>query len=161
MLLQETSAGDRLTRAAAQGDLSEVKRLLHQERIHPDCLNRFGKTALQVMMFGCTPVAEELLKQGASPNIQDSYGIAPAHDAARTGFLDTLQVLVHHGADLNTPDASGSLPIHLALRGGHMPVISYLASRSDLAHSDREGRTPPQLAAILDPRLAAILEPST
>ncbi|CAH2273084.1 cyclin-dependent kinase 4 inhibitor D [Pelobates cultripes] len=161
MLLQETSAGDRLTRAAAQGDLSEVRRLLHQERIHPDCLNSFGKTALQVMMFGSTPVASELLKQGASPNIQDTYGITPAHDAARTGFLDTLQVLVQHGADLNTPDASGSLPIHLALREGHIPVVAYLASRSDLEHSDREGHTPPQLAAILDPHLAAILELST
>ncbi|XP_053320842.1 cyclin-dependent kinase 4 inhibitor D [Spea bombifrons] len=161
MLLQETGAGDRLTRAAAQGDVPEVKRLLHQDRIHPDCLNCFGKTALQVMMFGSTPVAAELLKQGASPNIQDSYGTTPAHDAARSGFLDTLQVLVQYGADLNIPDASGSLPIHLAVREGHVPVIAYLASRSNLAHSDREGHTPPQLAAILDPRLAALLELST
>ncbi|XP_040271766.1 cyclin-dependent kinase 4 inhibitor D [Bufo bufo] len=158
MLLHETSAGDLLTRAAAQGDLAEVKRLLYQERIHPDCLNRFGRTALQVMMFGSTPVASELLKQGASPNIQDSYGISPAHDAARMGFLDTLQVLVQYGADVNTPDASGCLPVHLALREGHIPVIAYLASRSNLQHQDREGRTPPQLASMLDPNLAAVLE---
>ncbi|XP_075433565.1 cyclin-dependent kinase 4 inhibitor D isoform X2 [Ascaphus truei] len=161
MLLQETSAGDRLTRAAAQGDVSEVKRLLYQELIHPDCLNRFGKTALQVMMFGCTPIAAELLKQGASPNIQDSYGTSPAHDAARCGFLDTLRVLADHGADLNSPDASGSLPIHLALREGHPPVVAYLTPRSDLHHCDHQGRTPPQLAVILDPRLAAILERNT
>ncbi|KAM4678263.1 cyclin-dependent kinase 4 inhibitor D [Discoglossus pictus] len=161
MLLQETSAGDRLTRAAAQGDLQGVKRLLHQEMIHPDCLNRFGKTALQVMMFGSTPVALELLKQGASPNIQDAYGTSPAHDAARSGFLDTLTVLVQHGADLNIPDTSGSLPIHLALREGHVRVITYLAPRSNLQHRDREGHTPSQLAAILNPRLATILELST
>ncbi|NP_001086884.1 cyclin-dependent kinase inhibitor 2D S homeolog [Xenopus laevis] len=161
MLLQETSAGDRLTRAAARGDLTEVKRLLHEERIHPDCLNCFGKTALQVMMFGSTPVASELLKQGATPNIQDAYGTTPAHDAARCGFLDTLQVLVQHGAEVNTPDASGSLPIHLALKAGHVPVITYLALISDLQQHDREGHTPSQLAAILDPRLASIFELST
>ncbi|XP_053572030.1 cyclin-dependent kinase 4 inhibitor D [Bombina bombina] len=161
MLLQETSAGDRLTRAAAQGDLAEVKRLLHQELIHPDCLNQFGKTALQVMMFGSTPVASELLKQGAAPNIQDAYGTSPAHDAARSGFLDTLQLLIQYGADVNIPDTSGSLPIHLALREGHIPVITYLAPRSNLQHRDKEGYTPLQLATILNPHLASILAWST
>ncbi|KAG8441342.1 hypothetical protein GDO86_006901 [Hymenochirus boettgeri] len=161
MLLQETSAGDRLTSAAARGDLLEVKKLLQHDRIHPDCLNRFGKTALQVMMIGSTPVASELLKQGASPNIQDAYGTSPAHDAARSGFLDTLQVLVQHGAEVNIPDVSGCLPIHLALRAGHIPVIAYLAPLSDLQHRDREGNTPSQLAAILNPRLASIFELNT
>ncbi|XP_068130472.1 cyclin-dependent kinase 4 inhibitor D [Hyperolius riggenbachi] len=159
MLLQETGAGDLLTQAAAQGDLDEVKRLLHQERVHPDCLNRFGRTALQVMMFGSASIASELLKQGATVNIQDSYGITPVHDAARMGFLDTLQVLVQYAADINVPDASGSLPIHLAVREGHIPVIVYLAPRSNLQHRDREGQTPIQLAATLHPNLAAILEP--
>lgn len=44
----EIHAGDRLSRAAARGDLPEVRRLLHHELVHPDAHNRFGKTALQV-----------------------------------------------------------------------------------------------------------------
>lgn len=48
MLLEEVRAGDRLTGAAARGDVQEVRRLLHRELVHPDALNRFGKTALQV-----------------------------------------------------------------------------------------------------------------
>lgn len=109
-------------------------------------------------MFGSTSVASELLKQGATANVQDAYGITPAHDAARTGFLDTLKVLVQYGADLNVPDVSGCLPIHLALREGHIPIIAYLASRSNLQYRDREGRTPIQFASTIDPSLAAILE---
>lgn len=48
MLLEEVRAGDLLSGAAARGDVQEVRRLLHRELVHPDVLNRFGKTALQV-----------------------------------------------------------------------------------------------------------------
>lgn len=146
MLLEEVRAGDRLSGAAARGDVQEVRRLLHRELVHPDALNRFGKTALQVMMFGSPTIALELLKQGASPNVQDASGITPAHDAARTGFLDTLKVLVEHGADVNAPDVTGALPIHLAVREGHTAVVSFLAAESDLHHRDTRGLTPLELA---------------
>ncbi|XP_045630574.1 cyclin-dependent kinase 4 inhibitor D isoform X1 [Ursus americanus] len=155
MLLEEVRAGDRLSGAAARGDVQEVRRLLHRELVHPDALNRFGKTALQdplpsaptqVMMFGSPTIALELLKQGASPNVQDTTGTTPAHDAARTGFLDTLKVLVEHGADVNVPDGTGALPIHLAVREGHTAVVSFLATESDLHHRDARGLTPLELA---------------
>ncbi|XP_059123406.1 cyclin-dependent kinase 4 inhibitor D [Peromyscus eremicus] len=146
MLLEEVLAGDRLSGAAARGDVQEVRRLLHRELVHPDALNRFGKTALQVMMFGSPAVALELLKQGASPNVQDASGTSPVHDAARTGFLDTLKVLVEHGADVNVLDSTGSLPIHLAIREGHGSVVSFLAAESDLHHRDASGLTPLELA---------------
>ncbi|XP_008156279.1 cyclin-dependent kinase 4 inhibitor D [Eptesicus fuscus] len=146
MLLEEVRAGDRLSGAAARGDVQEVRRLLHRELVHPDALNRFGKTALQVMMFGSPAIALELLKQGASPNVQDASGTTPAHDAARTGFLDTLKVLVEHGADVNAPDNTGALPIHLAVREGHTAVVRFLAAESDLHHRDTRGLTPLELA---------------
>lgn len=97
-------------------------------------------------MFGSPTIALELLKQGASPNVQDVSGTTPAHDAARTGFLDTLKVLVEHGADVNTPDGTGALPIHLAVREGHAAVVSFLAAESDLHHRDARGLTPLELA---------------
>lgn len=98
------------------------------------------------MMFGSPTIAVELLKQGASPNVQDASGTTPAHDAARTGFLDTLKVLVEHGADVNAPDGTGALPIHLAVREGHTAVVGFLAAESDLHHRDARGLTPLELA---------------
>ncbi|XP_048358666.1 cyclin-dependent kinase 4 inhibitor D [Sphaerodactylus townsendi] len=145
----EVRGGDRLSGAAARGDLAEVRRLLYHELVPPNSPNRFGQTALQVMMFGNIFIAQELLKQGASPNIQDKSGTAPAHDAARTGFLDTLSVLVEHGADVNLPDTTGSLPLHVAVREGHVNIVRFLAPRSDLRHQDTEGQTPLELAQQL------------
>nr|QOY46841.1 cyclin-dependent kinase inhibitor 2D [Ambystoma maculatum] len=160
MLLDgEITAGDRLTSAAARGDTLEVRRLLHDELVHPDSINRFGKTALQVMMFGSPSVAQELLKQGASVTIQDEYGTTPAHDAARTGFLQTIQLLVEHGADINVPDSHGSLPIHLAVREGHEDVVNFLSAESNLRHRDSEGLTALDLARQgAEPQLVTILE---
>lgn len=92
-------------------------------------------------MMGNTNVACLLLENGADPNIQDHFGITPAHDAARTGFLDTLRVLVDYGASVNIPDMSGTLPIHIAIREGFKDVVEFLAPRSNLGHQDTKGDT--------------------
>lgn len=141
MVLSQNDAGRGLTAAAAKGDTAEVRRLLEECRVHADTVNEFGKTALQVMMMGNSIVATLLLENGADPNIPDRRGVTPAHDAARTGFLDTLRVLVEFGASVNTPDQSGALPIHAAVREGFCDVVEFLAPRSDLKHRNTSGHT--------------------
>lgn len=141
MVLSQMDAGKALTAAAAKGDTSEVQRMLDECRVHPDTPNEFGRTALQVMMMGNPKVASLLLQKGANPNLQDKHGISPAHDAARTGFLDTLQVLVEHGASVNLADNNGALPLHLAIREGHRDMVEFLAPLSDLKHVNTSGQT--------------------
>ncbi|XP_051898189.1 cyclin-dependent kinase 4 inhibitor D-like [Pristis pectinata] len=138
--------GDRLSRAAAQGDWREVKRLLSEEKVNVTAVNAYGQTALQVMMMGCTFVAEELLKNGANPNVQDKNGFSPAHDVARSGFLDTMMVLTKYESDVNLEDASGCLPIHLAAQEGHLNLVQFLAPRSNIWHKNSSGQTPLDLA---------------
>lgn len=48
MVLSQMDAGKALTAAAAKGNTSEVLRILEECRVHPDTLNEFGRTALQV-----------------------------------------------------------------------------------------------------------------
>ncbi|KAM9314382.1 cyclin-dependent kinase 4 inhibitor D [Pholidichthys leucotaenia] len=141
MVLSQMDAGKALTAAAAKGDTSEVQRILDECRVHPDTRNEFGRTALQVMMMGNSKIAGLLLEKGAEPNVQDKHGIAPIHDAARTGFRDTLEVLVEYGASVNVPDHNGHLPIHLAIREGHRDAVKFLAPRSDLKHANISGQT--------------------
>ncbi|XP_006634582.3 cyclin-dependent kinase 4 inhibitor D-like isoform X6 [Lepisosteus oculatus] len=159
MVLEETDAGKRLTSAAAGGRLAEVRRLLQDQRLPPDTVNEFGKTALQVMMMGCCSLARALLERGADPNVQDHSGVTPAHDAARTGFLETLRILVEFGAGVNVADSAGALPIHVAIAEGHADVVEFLAPRSDLGHRDAGGRTALDLArASSCPDMVQLLE---
>ncbi|XP_077426219.1 cyclin-dependent kinase 4 inhibitor D [Vanacampus margaritifer] len=137
----QTHGARGLTAAAARGNLGEVRRILEECRLHPDTVNEFGRTALQVMMMGNSKVARLLLENGADPNVQDAGGTAPVHDAARTGFVDTLQVLVEHGASVNVADHAGALPIHLAIREGHRYAVEFLAPLSDLGRANARGQT--------------------
>ncbi|KAI7807725.1 cyclin-dependent kinase 4 inhibitor D [Triplophysa rosa] len=160
MVLDGFGCGKSLSAAAAQGNVVAVRRILQDRRVEPDTLNEFGKTALQVMMMGCTSVARVLLEHGADPNVQDRCGVTPAHDAARTGFLDTLRALVEHGASVNIPDHSGSIPIHIAIREGHWDVVEYLAPLSNLSHRDSRGANALDVArAARAPEMVEVLEP--
>lgn len=78
-------------------------------------------------------MAELLLQRGADPNRPDpSTGTLPAHDAAREGFLDTLQVLLQGGARIDVPDNAGRLPIDLAGESGCSHAVRYLGERQRL-----------------------------
>ncbi|XP_078387567.1 cyclin-dependent kinase 4 inhibitor D-like isoform X1 [Cetorhinus maximus] len=143
---KNVSDGNKLTKAAAQGDWREVKRLLTERKVDANAVNKYEQTALQVMMLGSTLVAEELLKNGAEPNVQDKWGFTPAHDVARSGFLDTMMVLTKYKADVNIRDAMGCLPIHLAAKEGYLDLVQYLAPKSSILQKNSSGQTPLDLA---------------
>lgn len=83
-----------------------------------------------MVKLGCPSVALVLLRASADPNVRDPIGgLTVSHDAARDGYLDTLQVLTQNGADVNLHDNDGNLPLHLAARKGHLDVVQYLVSQ--------------------------------
>ncbi|NWU92199.1 CDN2B inhibitor, partial [Upupa epops] len=115
-----------LCTAAVRGDQEEVRRLL-DAGVDPNETNSFGRTPIQVMMMGSPRVVELLLQSGADPNRPDPRtGCLPAHDAARSGFVDTLSALHRAGARFDVPDGHGLLPLDVAAGGPQGPVGSYL-----------------------------------
>ncbi|KAG7458668.1 hypothetical protein MATL_G00223000 [Megalops atlanticus] len=122
------AAADELASAAATGNTERVGILL-QDGVDVNAVNRFGRTPLQVMMMGSTAVAHLLLKHGANPNVSDCHtGATPLHDAAREGFLETVQILVQFYANKNATDNRNCRPIDVARENGHLEVVSYLES---------------------------------
>ncbi|XP_055488754.1 cyclin-dependent kinase 4 inhibitor C-like [Leucoraja erinacea] len=121
---------DTFTTAAANGDISRVEQML-ENGIDPNGVNRYGRTALQVMKMGCPDICRVLLNWGADPDRQDGYSIALIHDLAREGHLDTLKVLVEVGkANINLRDGNGKGAIDLARENNYPNVVDYLIRRS-------------------------------
>uniref|UniRef100_A0A8C5RR40 Uncharacterized protein n=1 Tax=Laticauda laticaudata TaxID=8630 RepID=A0A8C5RR40_LATLA len=84
---------------------------------------------LQVMALSNPRVAALLLERGANPNVPDpSTGSLPVHDAAREGFLDTLQVLVSGGARLDLCNNYGRLPLDEAAEASPLQPVRLSAA---------------------------------
>lgn len=141
--------GERVGVRSCQGDLEQLTSLL-QNNVNVNAQNGFGRTALQVMKLGNPEIARRLLLRGANPDLKDRTGFAVIHDAARAGFLDTLQTLLEFQADVNIEDNEGNLPLHLAAKEGHLPVVEFLVKHtaSKVGHRNHQGDTACDLARL-------------
>nr|XP_046247209.1 cyclin-dependent kinase 4 inhibitor C isoform X2 [Scatophagus argus] len=147
--MDDTSAADKLCNASARGDLLEVVLLL-QNGVDVNGLNKYNRTALQVVKLANSTLIEALLVQGADPNLRDpACGLTVMHDAAREGFVDSVRVLLDHEADANLADGKGNLPLHLAAREGYLEVVQLLIGHTENPmRLNSQGHTARQVAEV-------------
>ncbi|XP_038158551.1 BRCA1-associated RING domain protein 1 isoform X1 [Cyprinodon tularosa] len=89
--------------------------------------NHKGETPLHLAAIkGDVDSVEELLDQGADPNLKDNAGWTPLHEACNLGHLAAVEVLVSRGALLNTPGYENDSPLHDAVRNGHAAIVQLL-----------------------------------
>ena len=73
---------------------------------------------------------------------QGVFGYTPLHEAANSGHLKVIELLLHHGADVNCLTVSNSTPLHLAVSGGHNDcVLLLLAYGADDSIVNNQGKT--------------------
>ncbi|XP_018424695.1 PREDICTED: BRCA1-associated RING domain protein 1 [Nanorana parkeri] len=86
-----------------------------------------GETLLHVASIkGDLKGVEELLKNGANPNVKDNAGWTPLHEACNHGHSVVVELLIQYQALVNTAGYQNDTPLHDAAKNGHVAIVKLL-----------------------------------
>ena len=90
--------------------------------------NKFENTPLQVaLLTSSREVARVLLALGADVNVRQSEGVTALHEAAQSGDLEIIHMLLAAGADPHAASAQFGTPRDLALKNKHEEAARLLS----------------------------------
>lgn len=129
-------AVQRLTHAAATGNVAELTRLLDSKgEARVDAATALHSvTALhKACMYGEQQIVEVLIERGAKVDVRDVGGRTPLMLAATNGHVGLLRTLLGASAAVDARTQSGMRASLYAAAGGHMQVMKVLLQRDPRA----------------------------
>ncbi len=125
-LFYKTTRDDPLFRAAREGDLEQIDRLIIQgSRI--GSVDREGNTLLMhACSYGHTHLIEPLIMMGIDINARNSYGRTALMQAVASGDFFIIDRLLEHRAKINVSDNSGGTPLMYAIMKNRLDLARYL-----------------------------------
>jgi cytohesin len=144
--------GKPIHRAAYEGDLEKVKKIIEKDPSQINIRDVIGFTPLQLASGkGHTEVVKYLLEHGANIELGNDLGEKPLMYAARYGHYETVKILLEHEAKVNCRDTFRRTPLHDAAMYSNEEVINLLISYgADVSAKDKDDNTPLHQAAMLN-----------
>lgn len=165
MAMAQPSFYSPLIKAADEGKLTTLQRLIEKENHPIDAEGRAGSTALiRAAYQGNEKIVRYLLQKGAAINKGDIGGTTPLHVAARQGNLAIVKQLIKAGASIDARDVDGWTPLSRAVSLGKKKVVKQLIEAgASTDFSNRWNESPVYLAAQIGhlPMLEQILTKET
>lgn len=82
----------------------------------------------------------------------DSFGIAPLHEAVRTGCVEIVEYLLEMKCDVDLPRVDGETPLIIAVDRGHIGIVRLLLKHGANPHvGNAAGRKPYDLVPLTNP----------
>jgi len=153
---------ERLRRASARGDISNVKEALN-DGAAINATGGYNRTALHFAIAkepeNVDAVVQILFASNASVHVRDKGGSCPIHLAAENGLKGVVGQLIAAGADVDSrDDVYGRTALHWASESGNEGVVLTLleaGASPDVNDSVKDGNTPLDVAKTT--RIANIL----
>ena len=138
-----------ILKSAQLGELQKVAKWLRKggpvDALYP-VQGLDGKTAAFALlhaaaMYGHLELVRELLRRGASVDLQSSLGVTALMDAAFQGHLSILLLLLHHSANLDLQDTDGRTALMMAAGSGQAACLqALLRAKANTELLDNNGR---------------------
>jgi ankyrin repeat protein len=144
--------------AATLGDLPQLRKHLSADPALAHALSADGFTALHLASFFAQPeAAEELLRQGADPNVvaKNRMKVAVINSAAASGRADLVKLVLRAGADPNARQQMGYTALHTAAAHDNVEMAqALLDAGANPSLKSEDGQTAAEKAG---PAVSAVL----
>lgn len=141
---QETPA---LIKAALEGDLAEVRKLLSQ-RTYADVKDpKTGKTPLHIAAKkGLDAIVKALLNNDANPDFKDNTQSTPLHYAVGIGKISIVKMLLERDVEMSPRNSKGETPLFISVNRGDLAMVKFLLEKGADAYEEVNGVAPLKVA---------------
>jgi ankyrin repeat protein len=148
--------GNTLLHAAVRWNAKDSASTLISRGIDINAHSANGNTPLHDAVAIGGDIEQLLITQGANLEVRNIEGNTPFMEAARAGFISSIERLALSGADTTTRNIKGDTPLHLAVAAERYDLVNLLLRSGASIHArNTSAMTPFRISLGISPRMVS------